>query len=416
MGSIQLHELTKNFAGAKANAVHEVSLEIADGEFLVLVGPSGCGKSTLLRMIAGIETATSGRILIDGKDATYALPKHRDIAMVFQNYALYPHMTVAENLHFALKLRKMPKAERAQRVGEVMGMLRLDELERRRPGQLSGGQRQRVAMGRAMVREPAAFLMDEPLSNLDAKLRVAMRAELARLHERLATTTVYVTHDQTEAMTLGQRVAVLKDGVLQQVDTPTALYHRPRNLFVAAFIGSPTINLVEAELTDGALRFGALSIPVPAGADLGSRERVILGIRPSDLELAEFADGGAPRIPARLEVVENLGPEMHAIFPLDVPRVDADATRGSVEAEDAGDEQLLADERALFTASSPPAPRFTPARRWSSRSTPHGCSSSTPRAGRRSPARWPAALPDRPAARRRPAHGRAGIEPRMRSR
>ncbi|MBS1879659.1 MAG: ATP-binding cassette domain-containing protein [Actinobacteria bacterium] len=352
MGSIQLSEVTKTFAKSQAAAVDKVSLKIADGEFLVLVGPSGCGKSTLLRMIAGIETVSSGQILIDGADATHALPKERDIAMVFQNYALYPHMTVAENLHFALKLRRMPKAERNQRVSEVMRMLRLEELEKRRPGQLSGGQRQRVAMGRAMVREPAAFLMDEPLSNLDAKLRVAMRSELARLHDRLGVTTVYVTHDQTEAMTLGQRVAVLKDGVLQQVGAPQELFHHPRNLFVAAFIGSPTINLVEADVGDGSLRFGGHSIPIPPQAELGGRARVIVGIRPSDLELSEFADASAPRIPARVEVVENLGAEIHAIFPLDVPRVDAEAARDAAAGEgQAGDEQLLADERSLFTAS-----------------------------------------------------------------
>jgi multiple sugar transport system ATP-binding protein len=352
VGSIQLSEVTKVFPKAKGAAVDQISMEIADGEFLVLVGPSGCGKSTLLRMIAGIETATSGQILIDGYDATHALPKERDIAMVFQNYALYPHMTVAENLHFALKLRRIPKAERDQRTGEVMRMLRLEELEKRKPGQLSGGQRQRVAMGRAMVRDPAAFLMDEPLSNLDAKLRVAMRSELARLHDRLGVTTVYVTHDQTEAMTLGQRVAVLRDGVLQQVGPPQELFHHPRNLFVAAFIGSPTINLVEAGVSEGALHFAGLAIPIPSHAELGTRSKVILGIRPSDLELAEFADAASPRFSARLEVVENLGAEIHAIFPLDAPRVDAEAAREAAAGEgQAGDEQLLADERTLFTAS-----------------------------------------------------------------
>jgi multiple sugar transport system ATP-binding protein len=352
MGSIQLSEVTKSFPKSTAPAVDRVSLEIADGEFLVLVGPSGCGKSTLLRMIAGIETVTSGEVLIDGSDATHALPKERDIAMVFQNYALYPHMSVEENLHFALKLRRMPKPERNQRVSEVMRMLRLEELGRRKPGQLSGGQRQRVAMGRAMVREPAAFLMDEPLSNLDAKLRVAMRSELARLHDRLGVTTVYVTHDQTEAMTLGERVAVLKDGVLQQVGAPQELFHRPRNLFVAAFIGSPTINLVEAAIGDGALHFGGHAIPLPPGTDLGTREKVILGIRPSDFELAEAADPSQPRIRARLEVVENLGAEIHAIFPIEAPRVDAEAAREAAAGEgEAGDEQLIADERSLFTAS-----------------------------------------------------------------
>jgi multiple sugar transport system ATP-binding protein len=352
VGSIQLSEVTKAFPKSDAAAVDRVSIDIGDGEFLVLVGPSGCGKSTLLRMIAGIETVSSGRILIDGADATHALPKERDIAMVFQNYALYPHMTVAENLHFALKLRRMPKAERSERVAEVMRMLRLEELEKRRPGQLSGGQRQRVAMGRAMVREPAAFLMDEPLSNLDAKLRVAMRAELARLHDRLGVTTVYVTHDQIEAMTLGERVAVLRDGVLQQVGAPQELFHQPRNLFVAAFIGSPTINLAEAEISDGALRFGGYAIPIPPGAELGGRDKVIVGIRPSDLELVEFADASLPRISARLEVVENLGSEIHGIFPVDAPRVDVEAAREAAAGEgEAGDEQLLADERTLFTAS-----------------------------------------------------------------
>ena len=353
MGSIQLSDLTKSFPNTETPAVDRISLEIGDGEFLVLVGPSGCGKSTLLRMIAGIETSSSGRILIDGTDATDALPKERDIAMVFQNYALYPHMTVAENLHFALRLRRMPKAERNKRVGEVMKMLRLEELEKRRPGQLSGGQRQRVAMGRATVREPAAFLMDEPLSNLDSKLRVAMRSELARLHERLGVTTVYVTHDQTEAMTLGERVAVLRDGVLQQVDTPQGLFHRPRNLFVAAFIGSPTINLVEAEVGEGSLRFAGNSIPIPPhAADLARGAKVILGIRPSDLELDEYAVPGPPRISATLEIVENLGDEIHAIFPIAAPRIDAESVRQAAAGEgEAGDEQLLADERSLFTAS-----------------------------------------------------------------
>ena len=357
MGSIQLHEVTKAFPKSAAAAVDRVTLEIADGEFLVLVGPSGCGKSTLLRMIAGIEEASSGQILIDGADATHAPPKERDIAMVFQSYALYPQMTVAENLSFALKLRKMPKAERSQRVDEVMRMLRLTELASRTPGQLSGGQRQRVAMGRAMVREPAAFLMDEPLSNLDAKLRIAMRSELARLHERLGVTTVYVTHDQIEAMTLGQRVAVLKDGALQQVGTPQELFHQPRNLFVAAFIGSPTINLVEAEVHDGALRLGGHAIPVPAHAALSAGSKVVVGVRPSAFELAEFADVSAPRLAVRLEVVENLGDELHAIFPLDAPRVDVDAAVG---AEQAGDEQLLVDERALFTAALVPRRPLAP--------------------------------------------------------
>jgi multiple sugar transport system ATP-binding protein len=349
MGAIGLRGVTKDFGGG-VNAVDEVTLDIADGEFLVLVGPSGCGKSTLLRMIAGIEPVSAGNIVIDGNDATYALPKERDIAMVFQSYALYPHMTVLENLEFGLKLRKVPKADRRARATEVMKMLRLEALGKRKPGQLSGGQRQRVAMGRAMVREPTAFLMDEPLSNLDAKLRVAMRAELARLHDRVGVTTIYVTHDQIEAMTLGDRVAVLKDGVLQQVDTPQCLYHDPSNVFVAAFIGSPTINLVEAAVADGGLSFGGHSLPVPHDFELGTRGRVVLGIRPADFALAEGADPGLPRITVTVEVVENLGAEMHVVFPVDAPRVDVEGAQGDTAGED---DRLLADARSLFTAAIP---------------------------------------------------------------
>src|SRR5881296_1119364 len=245
VAEIVLDNVSKVFSGGVV-AVDDISLEIASGEFLVLVGPSGCGKSTLLRMIAGLEDVTAGSILIDGRNVTELPPRSRDIAMVFQNYALYPHMSVRENLGYGLKVRKTVKSVASQRVSEVAELLGLDELLDRRPAALSGGQRQRVAMGRAIVREPKAFLMDEPLSNLDAKLRVSMRAQLAELHARLGTTTVYVTHDQVEAMTLGQRVAVLRDGILQQVDTPQTLFRRPSNLFVAAFIGSPSMNLVEA--------------------------------------------------------------------------------------------------------------------------------------------------------------------------
>ncbi len=245
MAQIVLEHVSKVF-GDEVIAVNDVSLEIGDGEFMVLVGPSGCGKSTILRILAGLEDVTQGEISIGGRQVTDLPPKDRDIAMVFQNYALYPHMTVEQNLGFGLKLRKTPKAEQKARVDDAAKILGLDPLMHRKPAELSGGQRQRVAMGRAMVREPQAFLMDEPLSNLDAKLRVQMRAELSRLHDRLKTTTIYVTHDQVEAMTLGHRVAVLKDGVLQQVDTPQHLYNRPSNLFVAAFIGSPPMNLVEA--------------------------------------------------------------------------------------------------------------------------------------------------------------------------
>src|SRR4051812_25648835 len=306
MGGITLDAVTKVYPGG-VQAVDEVSLEIPDGEFMVLVGPSGCGKSTLLRMIAGLEEVTMGTITIGDADVTDMQPRQRDIAMVFQNYALYPHMSVKDNLGFGLKLRKVPKAVREQRVNEVAKTLGLETLLERKPGALSGGQRQRVAMGRAMVREPKAFLMDEPLSNLDAKLRVSMRAELARLHERLGVTTVYVTHDQVEAMTLGQRVAVMRDGILQQVDTPQTLFHQPANLFVAAFIGSPAMNLVEAEVGDGAVRFAGHRLRLPDDSPLrGSSRRAILGLRPSDFDHTAAADASLPRMSVTPAVVEEL--------------------------------------------------------------------------------------------------------------
>ncbi len=292
-------------------AVNEVSLEIVDGEFMVLVGPSGCGKSTLLRMIAGLEEVTDGEISIGDRVVTDLPPKSRDIAMVFQNYALYPHMTVEQNLDFGLKLRKTPKGEIRRRVDEAARILGLEPLLKRKPAALSGGQRQRVAMGRAMVREPQAFLMDEPLSNLDAKLRVQMRAELARLHDRLRTTTVYVTHDQIEAMTLGDRVAVMRDGVLQQVDTPQTLFNYPANLFVAAFIGSPSMNLVEASVEGGAVSFAGIRLPLPADAELGAYQgrSVILGIRPTDFEDAALGrNPGLPTIDVTTEVPRTSAP------------------------------------------------------------------------------------------------------------
>jgi multiple sugar transport system ATP-binding protein len=344
---VVLEDVTKIY-GEDVEAVSHVSLEIADGEFMVLVGPSGCGKSTLLRAVAGLEQVSSGRVFIDGDDVTDMAPRERDIAMVFQNYALYPHMTVGENLGFGLKLRKVPKAARARRVLEVARVLGLEDLVDRKPGELSGGQRQRVAMGRAMVREPKVFLMDEPLSNLDAKLRVSMRGELARLHERLGVTTIYVTHDQVEAMTLGQRVAVLRDGVLQQVDTPQRLFNEPANLFVAAFIGSPSMNLVEADVAGGSLRFGAHELPVPPGVALPAG-RVILGIRPTEFRRGRDADESLPRMRVRATIVEELGAESHVLFPVDAPRVATDAVRAA--ADRSGDEGLLADdERAIFTA------------------------------------------------------------------
>jgi multiple sugar transport system ATP-binding protein len=349
VAEIRLERVTKVFAG-DVNAVDGVSLTIGSGEFMVLVGPSGCGKSTLLRMLAGLEEVSDGEIWIGDREVSRLAPRDRDIAMVFQNYALYPHLSVAKNLAYGLKVRKTPKAEIEARVADVARMLGLEELLHRRPAALSGGQRQRVAMGRAIVREPAAFLMDEPLSNLDAKLRVDMRAELARLHERLGITTIYVTHDQVEAMTLGTRVAVMRSGTVQQVDTPQTLYRAPANLFVAAFIGSPSMNLVEAELNGDTVEFAGFRIPLspgrrPAGRSSG---RVIVGIRPQDI--GEASSGGdLPRIEVEAVVVEELGSATHVLFTIDAPPVDVDAVRA---ASDEGERATLlaTDRRALFTA------------------------------------------------------------------
>jgi multiple sugar transport system ATP-binding protein len=345
---IRLERVTKVYSN-DVKAVDDVSLEISDGEFIVLVGPSGCGKSTLLRLIAGLEAVTEGRVFIGREDVTNVRPQERDLAMVFQNYALYPHMTVAANLAFGLRLRKIPKEDRSRRVREVAHKLGLDELLERKPSELSGGQRQRVAMGRAIVREPKAFLMDEPLSNLDAKLRVTMRAELARLHERLEVTTVYVTHDQVEAMTLGQRVAVMRDGVLQQVDTPQRLFHEPANLFVAAFIGSPSMNLVEADVVHGHVRFAQYELSLPTGTHLDTR-RVILGIRPTAFKDGASSDPSLPRMRVRATVVEDLGSESHVIFTLDAPRVVAEAVRAAEETAAQSESLLAYDNRAVFTA------------------------------------------------------------------
>jgi multiple sugar transport system ATP-binding protein len=333
-------------------AVQDVNLDVAPGEFLVLVGPSGCGKSTVLRMIAGLEEVSGGRVWIGEADVTNRLPQHRDVAMVFQSYALYPRMSVRRNLGFGLRMRRVPRAERERRVNEVAHVLGLEHLLDRRPAALSGGQRQRVAMGRAIIREPKAFLMDEPLSNLDAKLRVSMRAQLTTLHQQLGTTTVYVTHDQTEAMTLGQRVAVLRDGVLQQCDTPHDLFRYPVNLFVAAFIGSPSMNLVEAVVSEGSVRAADLVIPLPAGSPLAEVEgKVILGVRPTGLSPA--TRDGRPTITVRPRLVEELGDERYVIFDLNAPRVDTDATRAAVDAETVEDALLLPEERAQFTARLP---------------------------------------------------------------
>jgi multiple sugar transport system ATP-binding protein len=351
MSGIRIDEVTKRFPNG-VKAVDSVSLDIGDGEFVVLVGPSGCGKTTLLRCMAGLEDVTEGTISIGDDDVTERQPQRRDIAMVFQNYALYPHMNVRDNLAYGLKLRRMDRRERQERVADVARKLGLEDLLDRKPAALSGGQRQRVAMGRAIVREPRAFLMDEPLSNLDAKLRVSMRAELARLHERLGVTTVYVTHDQVEAMTLGQRVAVMRDGVLQQVDTPQNLFHRPKNLFVAAFIGSPSMNLVEARISGGAVRFAGLELALPPGSPLARHERdVLLGIRPTDFDHAATAEPDLPRIRVRADVVEELGAETHVIFTIDAPRISTDAVRAAAEAAADDEGQLFADDRAAFTAA-----------------------------------------------------------------
>ena len=360
MGAITLDNCTKVYPNG-VRAVDDLSLQINDGEFMVLVGPSGCGKSTMLRMIAGLEEVTEGTITIGDRDVTDLAPPERDIAMVFQNYALYPHMSVRENLGFGLRMRKVPKARREEHVNAVARTLGLGDLLDRKPAALSGGQRQRVAMGRAMVREPAAFLMDEPLSNLDAKLRVAMRSELVRLHARLRTTSLFVTHDQTEAMTLGQRVAVLRDGVLQQCDTPQQLFSNPVNLFVGAFIGSPSMNFVEAAVAGDSVVFPGLGMPLPEHSPLVGQERsVLVGIRPTDFAHSDDAAADLPRMHVVPSVVEELGAETYVVFTIDAPRVDTEATRAAAEAERTDEVTLLADEEgATFTARVDPrrAPR-----------------------------------------------------------
>jgi multiple sugar transport system ATP-binding protein len=352
MAKIVLEGVTKVF-GSDVVAVNDVSLDIGDGEFMVLVGPSGCGKSTILRVLAGLEEVTAGEVYIGDKQVTDLPPKDRDVAMVFQNYALYPHMTVEQNLGFGLKLRKMPKDQIRGRVGDAAKILELEPLMKRKPAELSGGQRQRVAMGRAMVREPVAFLMDEPLSNLDAKLRVQMRAQLAKLHERLQTTTVYVTHDQVEAMTLGERVAVLRDGLLQQVDTPQNLYNHPANLFVAAFMGSPPMNLVEAAVVDGKVSFGGHEIPLVPEANLSgyAGRTVILGIRPSDLEDASvWQNETLPTIEVTVDVTEELGSEVNVLFGIDAPPVAAEVIAAASDESADEDAFLFGGRRAVFCA------------------------------------------------------------------
>jgi multiple sugar transport system ATP-binding protein len=318
MASVTFEQATRIYPGTEVPAVDALDLEIADGEFLVLVGPSGSGKTTALRMLAGLEEVDAGTIWIGERDVTDLQPKQRDIAMVFQNYALYPYLTVAANIAFPLRVARVPKAEREHRTRAVAEMLDLSPYLERKPGQLSGGQRQRVAMGRAIIREPSVFLMDEPLSNLDAKLRVQMRAEIAGLQLRLGTTTAYVTHDQSEAMTLGHRVAVLADGRLQQCDTPRVLYERPANIFVAGFIGSPAMNLCSACCSQGSISLGGVDVTAPVGTRDGE---VIVGLRPESLEL------GADGIPCEVEVVEELGADAYVFAAAEVgklvARVDA---------------------------------------------------------------------------------------------
>ena len=352
MTDIVVKELTKRYPNG-FEAVKQLSLEIGDTELLVLVGPSGCGKTTALRMIAGLEDITSGDLYIGGRRMNDVSEKDRDIAMVFQNYALYPHMTVAQNIGFSLKLQRTPKKEIRERVRETARLLAIEQLLDRRPKQLSGGQRQRVAMGRAMIRQPQVFLMDEPLSNLDAQLRVHMRGEIEALQKRLGVTTVYVTHDQVEAMTMGDRVAVLRDGLLQQVDTPTNIYDRPANLFVAGFIGSPPMNLAQAriESRNGSLAvgFGDQLVGIPPevtkdrNLDAWAGREVTAGIRPEDLVPA--GDGATgPRLSGKVERVEELGPEVLVYFAVNAPGPKG----GSVAAVVAG-EQL---ESAPLTAAS----------------------------------------------------------------
>jgi multiple sugar transport system ATP-binding protein len=336
MPGVTFEDATQVYPGADHPAVDKLNLSIGDGEFMVLVGPSGCGKSTTLRMLAGLEELDSGKIFIGDRDVTGLRPKDRNIAMVFQDYALYPHLSVAENMGFALKMAGIPKPERDERVTKAAKLLGLEEFLTRKPKALSGGQRQRVAMGRAIVRQPQVFLMDEPLSNLDAKLRVSTRAQIAALQSRLDITTLYVTHDQVEAMTMGHRVAVMNNGVLQQVDTPLAIYDKPRNLFVAGFIGSPAMNLISGEVTEAGVRIGDYVVPVAREvlAKAPSEETLTIGIRPENCVIAE--DG----IAVEVSLIEELG---------------ADALAYSVPAGLTADEKLVAPQIvARVSARNPP--------------------------------------------------------------
>ncbi len=356
MPGLTFDHVSKEFPGGTV-AVRDLSLAIADGEFMIFVGPSGCGKTTALRMVAGLEKITSGTISIGDRVINDISPRDRDIAMVFQNYALYPHMTVRKNLAFGLKERRMPKDEIEKRVTEVSAMLGIDDLLARRPAQLSGGQRQRVAMGRALVREPEAFLLDEPLSNLDAKLRVQVRGDLKRLHQRLGITTIYVTHDQVEAMTLGERVAVMSNGVLQQLGAPQDVYDHPANLFVAGFIGSPPMNLLRAEAKGGVASAGDLALPI-AGLPDGD---VVLGLRPEHLRPAT---DGQPSTEFQVEVVEPLGDGV----------IVHGTVSGTLVTAPSGDDEVLprlAGDRAEITTKFEPTLRPTPGERMRLMIAPH---------------------------------------------
>ena len=307
MATVRFDGATRVYPGVDKPAVDDLNIDIGDGEFLVLVGPSGCGKSTSLRMLAGLEEVTRGKIWIGDRDVTHVSPKDRDVAMVFQNYALYPHMSVADNMGFALKIAGVSKEEIRKRVEEAAGLLDLTQYLDRKPKALSGGQRQRVAMGRAIVRSPQVFLMDEPLSNLDAKLRVQTRTQIAKLQRDLGVTTVYVTHDQVEAMTMGDRVAVLKDGILQQCDSPRRMYDHPDNVFVAGFIGSPSMNIFEVPVVDGGIKFGSHVSPVPRDTLAQGGSTVTMGVRPEDFTISSDNDG----LEVEVQVVEELGADAY---------------------------------------------------------------------------------------------------------
>jgi len=380
MAPVNLEKVTKIYPNG-FKAVDELNLDVGDGEFMVLVGPSGCGKTTALRMVAGLEDITEGSVRISGRIVNEVSPKDRDIAMVFQNYALYPHMTVGQNIGFALKLRKVPKAQIKKKVRETAELLGLTEWIDRKPGQLSGGQRQRVAMGRAIVREPSVFLMDEPLSNLDAKLRVQMRAEVSRIQRRVGVATLYVTHDQVEAMTMGDRVAVLSSGVLQQCDSPQALYDNPKNLFVAGFMGSPAMNLFEATIGEGAgsVLIGTQTIELPETVHASrpalpgyAHQSVVVGIRPEDLPILrtdQLPAGSASAVfEGNVDLVEALGSEQLVHFTSDAHLVEVGGTKDDAEGlsegtlAKAGEGVARVDARAQLAAGGRVRFRLDPGR------------------------------------------------------